>query len=241
MSDSLSSIPVTVPHEINSGGDCGVPAPPTHAEFLESAAQNCLVLTDPNSGVLSVAMGRPVVAGRLMMEPGHLLFGAFLRLEETQRDFRHGDAGVLVEDLRKAEEFPYFGVKVGRLSEQKAADRKKLTAFVRRAYRGSPRGVAYWARVAKVVWIAYERLLSMRYWAQRAEQCEIERLAKRAQRTFAEKARLRKRHEKAAAARKAAKQRQQAKQALRFKKNPAGGCPAAMSGHAPGKRRGAAT
>ena len=101
----------------------------------------------------------------------------------------------MLEELLKAREFHYFGIAAGKLSTRKARTRKALTQYVRRAYRGSARGVAYWARIAKLLWVSYENLLALRYWARRTEQCELARIERKVKRATKEGKRLKARHE----------------------------------------------
>lgn len=131
----------------------------------------------------------PNVGPALLMDSTYLPFTAFLSLPETHRRFDSGDLKILLNDLQQAREFHYFGLKAGLLREHKIWTRKQLTRYVRRAYRGSTRGVRYWARLAKILWLAYEDLERMRYWAQRTRACEIERLERQKRR--ARKAKVR--------------------------------------------------
>jgi hypothetical protein len=96
---------------------------------------------------------------------------------------------ILLHDLEQAREFHYFGLKAGLLREHKLWTRKQLTHYVRRAYRESGRGVRYWGRLAKVLWLAYEDFERMRYWAQRARAYEIERFDRQKRRALKAKAR----------------------------------------------------
>ena len=131
----------------------------------------------------------PNVGPALLMDSTYLPFTTFLSLPETHQRFDSGDLKILLNDLSQAREFHYFGLRAGLLREHKIWTRKQLTRYVRRAYRGSARGVRYWARLAKILWLAYEDLERMRYWAQRTRACEIERLERQKRR--ARKAKVR--------------------------------------------------
>jgi hypothetical protein len=124
-----------------------------------------------------------------------ITFADFLRLDHTAELFSHGDSGLLLRELLNAREFHYFGVAAGKLRKQNTRSRGILNKYVRRAYRGSDRGVAYWARLAKLLWLSYEHLLSLRYWAQRTEQRELARMQRKAIRSANEKQRLKARHQ----------------------------------------------
>jgi hypothetical protein len=64
------------------------------------------------------------------------------------------------------------------LDRQQAAGKKSLRKFVHAAYRGDParRGVAYWGRVAALLWEAHNKLMALRKRAERIKQCEIARV-----------------------------------------------------------------
>jgi hypothetical protein len=136
-----------------------------------------------NTAVASANCEAPIVGPALLTNRNHLTFGAFLNLPETHRCFDSGDLHTLLRDLIQAREFHYyFGLEIDRFRKHKTRSRKQLTRYVRRAYRGSTRGVRYWSRLAKILWLAYERLEQMRYWANRTRVCEIERLERQAHR-----------------------------------------------------------
>jgi hypothetical protein len=136
----------------------------------------------------------PVVGPALLTSGAHLTFGAFLNLPETHQRFDSGDLHTLLRDLIQAREFHYyFGLEIDRFRKHKTRSRKQLTRYVRRAYRGSTRGIRYWARLAKILWLAYEDLERMRYWANRARACEIERLDRKMQRKAESRARCKRR------------------------------------------------
>jgi hypothetical protein len=141
----------------------------------------------------------PVVGPALLTNGAHLTFGAFLNLPETHRCFDSGDLNILLHDLIQAREFHYyFGLKIDRFRKHKTRSRKQLTRYVRRAYRGSARGVRYWARLAKILWLAYENLERMRLWARRACTCEAERLERQKRRARKSKARCNRRRARSA-------------------------------------------
>src|SRR5204862_7382771 len=71
--------------------------------------------------------------------------------------------------------FHYFGLRAGKLSEQRSADRRTLRAFITQAYRHDACGIAHWRRVASLVWRAYESVCGLQDLAHRAEQKKRER------------------------------------------------------------------
>ena len=145
------------------GGTVAMPHNPVCAKFSKTAVAPAEQLWAPDVGPA------------LLMEHTYLPFAAFLSLPGTHQRFGSGDLHTLLRDLEQAREFQYFGLKIERFREHKIWSHKQLTRYVRRAYRGSTRGVRYWGRLAKILWLAYEDLERMRYWAQRTRACEIER------------------------------------------------------------------
>ena len=62
-----------------------------------------------------------------------------------------GDAPLMIAELRKARLFHYFGISAGKLTSQRLKDKQTLRAFVTKAYRGDPSGIAHWRRVASLL------------------------------------------------------------------------------------------
>ena len=155
----------------------GTPGKLTCAKFIKTAVAPAEHLWAPNVGPA------------LLMQRGYLPFAAFISLPETHQRFDSGDLHILLRDLEQAREFQYFGLKIERFHEHKICSHKQLTRYVRQAYRGSARRVRYWGRLAKILWLAYEDLERMRYWANRARVFEMERLERQAHR--AREARMR--------------------------------------------------
>ena len=172
-------------HSQNSclSADCGVAA----AALGVPETMACAKFS--KSAVALAGWSAPYVGPALLMDSKYLPFTVFLGLPETHQRFDSGDLQILLRDLGQAREFHYFGVEAGRLREHKLWTRKQLTRYVRRAYRGSARGVRYWGRLAKVLWLAYEDFERMRYWAQRARAYEIERFDRQKRRALKAKAR----------------------------------------------------
>ena len=75
--------------------------------------------------------------------------------------------------------------------KNKARWRKRLGEYVRRAYLGDRRGLLYWRRVGKVIWVAYENLLRLKVWAARTRDHEIERIERWEARADKERERVR--------------------------------------------------
>lgn len=136
----------------------------------------------------------PVVAGELLTE-SQMTFLEFLADEACQKycTALFGEAGTagstMLAEFRKAVEFHYFGHQRGRpgrkqpdnpgkLTEDKAATKKLLKKFARRAYRGDPyrRGVVFWERTAWLLWEAYSSLMALRHRAEKIKQQEIKRI-----------------------------------------------------------------
>src|SRR4051794_15859362 len=105
--------------------------------------------------VVSEPLSPPVVIGFPLCEPGYLTFGDFLLLPETQSLFGlDNDSTALLGKLVKDRDFMLLSA--SKHPENAATGRKLLAEFVRQAYIGDPRGVTYWRRVSKVLWVAYE-------------------------------------------------------------------------------------
>src|SRR6266540_1298507 len=127
----------------------------------------------------------PVVADNLLTG-GRIGFLQFLADSASERFCRvlFGDAGTsagtMLEELRKATEFHYYGLNPGKLTESKAATKRLLKKYARLAYRGDPdkRGVAFWERVAWLVWTSYDALMKLRTRAEKIKQREIERIGR---------------------------------------------------------------
>jgi hypothetical protein len=168
----------------------GQPNDPVRPEILESAAR-----CDPAAGAeltstWTLQGSAPTVAGDNLLSPPVLTFGEFINSPYAQQLFATGDTSRLLSELLKARQFHYFGIDAGKFRKHKTRSRKMLTEYVRRAYRGSIRGVAYWGRVANLLWLSYENFLQLRYWANRTQSCEIARLERKARRASKEKHRL---------------------------------------------------
>jgi hypothetical protein len=136
----------------------------------------------------------PVVAGELLTE-SQVTFLEFLADEACQKycTALFGEArtagSAMLGEFRKAGESHYFGHQRGRpgrkqpgnpgkLTEDKAATKKLLKKFARRAYRGDPyrRGVVFWERTAWLLWEAYSSLMTLRHRAEKIKQQEIRRI-----------------------------------------------------------------
>ena len=137
----------------------------------------------------------PILAGELLTG-GKISFLEFLSDGACEKFcnllFGGADtsAGTMLREFRSATEFHYFGHRrgkpgrkkprnPGKLIESKAATKKRLKKFARLAYRGDPdrRGVAFWERVAWLLWDSYAALMALRRRAERIKQQEIKRIA----------------------------------------------------------------
>ena len=141
-------------------------------------------------------LSAPVVVGPLLSDPTYLSFGDFLRLPETRALFGlNTDAATMLGELVKKREF--LLVRASKQPKIKAQWRRMLGDYVRRAYLGDARGLLYWRRVSKVIWIAYENLLRLKLWAARTRDGEMARIAKWEARAEKERARQKARRERA--------------------------------------------
>jgi hypothetical protein len=142
------------------------------------------------------SLSAPVVVGPLLSDPTPLSFGEFLRLPETRDLFGlNTDAATMLGELAKKREF--LLVRASKQPKIKAQWRRMLGDYVRRAYLGDARGLLYWRRVSKVIWIAYENLLRLKLWAARTQNGEIDRIATWEARAEKERARQKARRERA--------------------------------------------
>jgi hypothetical protein len=140
-------------------------------------------------------LAAPVVVGPPLNDPAYLTFGNFLQLPETRGLFGlHSDAATMLSELVKEREF--LLVRTSKNSKIRARWRRMLADHVRRAYVGDARGLLYWRRVAKVIWIAYENLLRLKLWAARTRDGEIARIARWEARAEKERARQKARRER---------------------------------------------
>jgi hypothetical protein len=105
-----------------------------------------------------------------------ILFGEETSAEQMLAEFRKATKSYLYGHRRSRSGRAV--VNPGMLDRQKAASRKLLRQFVRRAYRGDPcrRGVQYWARVAALLWDTHHKLMALRKRAEKIKQREIVRI-----------------------------------------------------------------
>lgn len=119
-------------------------------------------------------------------------FGDFVRSDLSSALLAHNrDATTMLRDLRRAKLFPYFGIKVGAFTAQHRKDRKRLHAFITRAYRGQSHGIQHWRRVGSLLWRAHDSMLRLHKWAASAERIKHERAARAHVRRAKERRRLR--------------------------------------------------
>lgn len=134
----------------------------------------------------------PAVAGKLLEGP-QLSFIDFLSDKECAKYLTRllgGDstaAGTMVREFREAQRSHYFGHKTshgrrpapGLLNYDKSLCRDALKDFARRAYRGDPdrRGIAFWRRVAWLLWNIYQALMAHRAQCEKIKQQETRRLS----------------------------------------------------------------
>lgn len=93
-------------------------------------------------------------------------------------------AGMMLAELRLAVDRYYFGVpgtvggnpvSPGKLRRSNTRARRSLRQYVRRAYRGDRRGIAFWDRVARLLWDTHESVLRLRRLAEKIERLERQR------------------------------------------------------------------
>jgi hypothetical protein len=138
----------------------------------------------------------PVVVGPLLSDPAYLSFANFLSLPETRELFGLGnDAANMLSELAQEREF--LLLRASKHPKNRARSRRLLADYVRRVYIGDVRGLLYWRRVAKVIWIAYENLLRLKLWAARTRDGEMARMARWQARAAKERDRQRARRESA--------------------------------------------
>lgn len=146
-------------------------------------------------------LGPPTVVGELLSDPRYLSFPDFLQLPETSALFGlKNDAAAMLGGLTKQREFVL--ARASKHPKHRARWRRMLGDYVRRTYLGDARGLLYWRRVAKVIWITYENLLRLKLWAARIRTKEEARLERWEARAEKERARQRARRAKAKGARK---------------------------------------
>jgi hypothetical protein len=146
-------------------------------------------------------LGPPQVAGSPLNDPSYLTFEKFLHLPQTKALFgMTSDAANLLAALTKEREFVLALANAVSGKGQKAQWRKLLAQYVRRAYLGDERGLLYWRRVSKLIWVAYENMLRLKTWVARAREGEIARIARWQARAAKERARQKNRRVRAQAA-----------------------------------------
>lgn len=124
--------------------------------------------------LLNWAPEKPVVGGAVLSGP-QLSFPDFVRDHDCQvycRSLfggRETAAGLMMLEFLKGNEFHYFGISAGKLDAEQSETKRALEKYVQRAYQGDPhkRGIAFWRAISKLVWQAYETLMSLRKRAQR--------------------------------------------------------------------------
>jgi hypothetical protein len=143
----------------------------------------------------------PQVVGFPLNDPSYLTFEKFLHLPQTKALFAMtGDAANLLAALTNEREFVLARANAVSGKAQKAQWRKLLAQYVRRAYLGDERGLLYWRRIAKLIWVAYENMLRLKTWAARAREGEMARIARWQARAAKERARQKDRRAGAKAA-----------------------------------------
>ncbi|MDO8874695.1 MAG: hypothetical protein Q8M24_16245 [Pseudolabrys sp.] len=203
MGDSVRALPIT-----DQGRDTGA-----NGHALACNTQNSGHNALPFAGQRPTAtapyvefkLAPPVVAGTILTgaEIGFLEFltdPASADYCELLLGGQATSAATMLREFRKATEFHFFGhrhAKPGRkkprnpgmLTAPASATKKLLKKYARLAYRGDPerRGVAFWERVAWLVWNCYATLMALRCRAETIRQQELKRMAdlptKRAGRT----------------------------------------------------------
>jgi hypothetical protein len=142
------------------------------------------------SSVKTPTLAPPVVVGLALSDPKELTFGAFLQLPGTRELFGlRNDAATMIAELVTKREFLLARSGGRDKNKNRSRWRRLLANYVRRAYLGDERGLLYWRRVAKVIWVAYENMLRLKRWAAHTRDYEVERIAR--WETRAEKERLR--------------------------------------------------
>jgi hypothetical protein len=132
----------------------------------------------------------PIIVGPLLGDASQLSFGAFISLPETRALFGlNTDGAKLLSKLVKEREFQRLRARSD--LKNKARWRKRLGEYVRHAYLGDRRGLLYWRRVGKVIWVAYENLLRLKVWAARTRDHEIARIERWEARADKERERVR--------------------------------------------------
>ena len=145
-------------------------------------------------------LGPPTVIGPPLSDPEYLTFAKFIQLPQTSELFGlRGDASQLLVQLTQERRFQLARAFKGGSTAQKAKWRSVLTDYVRRAYLGDVRGIQYWKRVAKVIWVAYENMLRLKLWAEKARKYEEQRIERWNARAAKERDRQRDRRAKAKA------------------------------------------
>lgn len=139
----------------------------------EIAARNLLLLEQP-----------PVILGARLRKT---TFTQFLRLESTRKLFACGDSARVRRKI------------IGDKSMNKEVTLQELRGFTRKQYGKDQRGIAYWQRVAKILWLGYSAYLVMRVVAAKAVDAAIGRGKKEARRKLAERKRLMERHKRESA------------------------------------------
>jgi hypothetical protein len=71
-------------------------------------------------------------------------------------------AGSMMADLRLAKTCHYFGRKAGKFTRSKSTSKIRLKKYVGVAYRGDPKPVEFWKRVAALLWDIYTQLMKSR-------------------------------------------------------------------------------
>lgn len=138
-----------------------------------------------------IAPAPPIVAGKLLRGP-QIDFIDFIRNEECRQYCvllfgEHAtSAATMVSEFRKGAEFNYFGPRTsrtpwnaGKLDRLNSANKRLLTEFAERAYRGDSEGrdIRYWKAIARYVWQAYADLMAQRARGEKIRQREINRQA----------------------------------------------------------------
>jgi hypothetical protein len=143
-------------------------------------------------------IGPPEVVGPPLSDPEYLTFAKFLQLEQTRQLFGiGGDAAGLLVKLTSDQEFLLARANARSQKAERTRWRKLFADYVRRAYCGDKRGLLYWRRVSKVIWVAYENMLRLKVWAARTRKGEWGRVERWQARAEKERVRQRDRRAKA--------------------------------------------